>query len=99
MFDKEFLRKLEYLDVVARKILSGRIRADRMSARRGASARAIKARAMAAPCGHRCQMHIWHGFSPPTYWLNNAAPRTAAGPRMAAKRKARVMVMPDISPR
>lgn len=37
MFDLEFLRKLEYLDVVARKILSGRIKADRLSARRGTS--------------------------------------------------------------
>lgn len=37
MFDREFLRKLEYLDVVARKILSGRIKADRLSARRGTS--------------------------------------------------------------
>ncbi|MBK8980620.1 MAG: DUF58 domain-containing protein [Planctomycetes bacterium] len=37
MFDVEFLRKLEYLDVVARKILAGRIRADRLSSRRGTS--------------------------------------------------------------
>jgi uncharacterized protein (DUF58 family) len=37
MFDKDFLRKLEYLDVVARKILAGRIRAERMSSKRGAS--------------------------------------------------------------
>lgn len=37
MFDLEFLRKLEYLDVVAKKILSGKIRADRLSARRGTS--------------------------------------------------------------
>lgn len=37
MFDQEFLRKLEYLDVVARKILAGRVRADRMTQRRGVS--------------------------------------------------------------
>lgn len=37
MFDAEFLRKLEYLDVVARKILQGRIRAERMSSKRGTS--------------------------------------------------------------
>ncbi len=37
VFDKDFLRKLEYLDVVARKILAGQIRADRLSARRGTS--------------------------------------------------------------
>ncbi len=37
MFDREFLHKLEYLDVVARKLLAGRIRADRLSARRGTS--------------------------------------------------------------
>lgn len=37
MFDLEFLRKLEYLDVVARKLLAGRIRADRLSSRRGTS--------------------------------------------------------------
>ena len=37
MFDREFLRKLEYLDVVARKILSGKIKADRLSSRRGTS--------------------------------------------------------------
>ena len=37
VFDKEFLRKLEYLDVVARKILAGQIRADRLSSRRGTS--------------------------------------------------------------
>ena len=37
MFDLEFLRKLEYLDVVAKKLLAGRIRADRLSARRGTS--------------------------------------------------------------
>lgn len=37
MFDLEFLRKLEFLDVVARKLLAGRIRADRLSARRGTS--------------------------------------------------------------
>lgn len=37
MFDAEFLRRLEYLDVVARKILQGRIRAERLSAKRGTS--------------------------------------------------------------
>lgn len=37
MFDADFLRRLEYLDVVARKILQGRIRAERMSAKRGSS--------------------------------------------------------------
>lgn len=37
MFDADFLRKLEYLDVVARKILQGRIRAERMSTKRGTS--------------------------------------------------------------
>ena len=37
MFDREFLQKLEYLDVVARKLLAGRIRADRLSSRRGTS--------------------------------------------------------------
>ena len=36
-FDSDFLRRLEYLDVVARKILAGRIHAERISARRGAS--------------------------------------------------------------
>lgn len=37
MFDQDFLRRLEYLDVVARKILSGRLRADRLVRRRGVS--------------------------------------------------------------
>ena len=37
-FDGEFLRKLEYLNVVARKILAGSLRADRQSPRRGTSA-------------------------------------------------------------
>ncbi|HLU39758.1 MAG TPA: DUF58 domain-containing protein [Planctomycetota bacterium] len=37
MFDADFLRRLEYLDVVARKILQGRIRAERMSTKRGTS--------------------------------------------------------------
>ncbi|MEZ5966504.1 MAG: DUF58 domain-containing protein [Planctomycetota bacterium] len=37
MFDAEFLRRLEYLDVVARKILQGRIRAERLSSKRGTS--------------------------------------------------------------
>lgn len=37
MFDADFLRRLEYLDVVARKILQGRIRADRMTVKRGTS--------------------------------------------------------------
>lgn len=37
-FDKDFLRKLEYLDVVAKKILSGTLRADRQSPRKGVSA-------------------------------------------------------------
>ena len=37
IFDQDFLRRLEYLDVVARKILSGRLRAERISMRRGTS--------------------------------------------------------------
>jgi uncharacterized protein (DUF58 family) len=37
MFDADFLRRLEYLDVVARKILQGRVRAERLSAKRGTS--------------------------------------------------------------
>ncbi len=37
MFDADFLRRLEYLDVVARKILQGRIRAERMTSKRGTS--------------------------------------------------------------
>src|SRR5262245_33606748 len=37
LFGPDFLRKLEYLDVVAKKILSGRIKAERMSMRRGTS--------------------------------------------------------------
>jgi uncharacterized protein (DUF58 family) len=37
-FDSEFLRKLEYLNVVARKILAGSLRAERQSPRRGTSA-------------------------------------------------------------
>ena len=37
IFDQDFLRRLEYLDVVARTILSGRLRADRISMRRGTS--------------------------------------------------------------
>jgi uncharacterized protein (DUF58 family) len=37
IFDQDFLRRLEYLDVVARKILSGRLRAERLSMRRGTS--------------------------------------------------------------
>jgi uncharacterized protein (DUF58 family) len=37
-FDGEFLRKLEVLNVVARKILAGSLRADRQSPRRGTSA-------------------------------------------------------------
>jgi uncharacterized protein (DUF58 family) len=37
MFDADFLRKLEDLDVVARKILQGRIRAERMTTKRGTS--------------------------------------------------------------
>ncbi|KAA3605151.1 MAG: DUF58 domain-containing protein [Planctomycetota bacterium] len=37
-FDSEFLRRLEYLNVVARKIFAGLIRADRQSIKRGTSA-------------------------------------------------------------
>ena len=37
-FDSEFLQRLEYLNVVARKILSGVMRADRQSIRKGVSA-------------------------------------------------------------
>ncbi|MGE0707751.1 MAG: DUF58 domain-containing protein [Planctomycetota bacterium] len=37
-FDAEFLRRLEALDVVARKVLQGSMRADRNSARKGTSA-------------------------------------------------------------
>ena len=37
LFDADFLRRLEYLDVVARKILQGRIRAERMTTKRGTS--------------------------------------------------------------
>jgi uncharacterized protein (DUF58 family) len=37
MFDADFLRRLEYLDVVARKILQGRIRAERLTTKRGSS--------------------------------------------------------------
>jgi uncharacterized protein (DUF58 family) len=37
-FDAAFLKRLEYLNVVARKILSGTLRADRKSARKGVSA-------------------------------------------------------------
>lgn len=37
-FDGDFLRKLEYLNIVARKILAGSLHADRQSPRRGTSA-------------------------------------------------------------
>ncbi|MBI5366047.1 MAG: DUF58 domain-containing protein [Planctomycetes bacterium] len=37
LFDEEFIRSLEYLSIVARKILSGQERADRESLRRGGS--------------------------------------------------------------
>lgn len=37
-FDQEFLRKLEYLNVIAKKILTGSLRADRQSPRKGVSA-------------------------------------------------------------
>ncbi len=60
MFDADFLRKLEYLDVVAKKILSGRIKADRMSMRRGTSVEFEDHRSYAVGDDLRfLDWHIW----------------------------------------
>lgn len=60
LFDAAFLRKLEYLDVVAKKILSGRIKADRMSMRRGTSVEFEDHRAYAVGDDLRfLDWHIW----------------------------------------
>lgn len=59
-FDGEFLRKLEYLNIVARKILAGSLRADRQSPRRGTSAEFADHRSYAAGDDFR---HVdWHLF-------------------------------------
>ena len=60
IFDAAFLRKLEYLDVVAKKILSGRIKADRMSMRRGTSVEFEDHRSYAVGDDLRfLDWHIW----------------------------------------
>jgi len=60
LFDAAFLRKLEYLDVVAKKILSGRIKADRMSMRRGTSVEFEDHRAYSVGDDLRfLDWHIW----------------------------------------
>lgn len=60
LFDAEFLRRLEYLDVVAKKILSGRIKADRMSMRRGTSVEFEDHRAYSVGDDLRfLDWHIW----------------------------------------
>lgn len=59
-FDGDFLRKLEYLNVVARKILAGSLRADRQSPRRGTSAEFADHRSYTAGDDFR---HVdWHLF-------------------------------------
>ncbi|MBI3820746.1 MAG: DUF58 domain-containing protein [Planctomycetes bacterium] len=59
-FDGEFLRKLEYLNVVARKIFAGSLRADRQSPRRGTSAEFADHRSYSAGDDFR---HVdWHLF-------------------------------------
>jgi uncharacterized protein (DUF58 family) len=59
-FDGDFLRKLEYLNVVARKILAGSLRADRQSPRRGTSAEFADHRSYAEGDDFR---HVdWHLF-------------------------------------
>lgn len=59
-FDSEFMHKLEYLNVVARKILAGSLRADRRSIRKGSSAEFADHRAYVAGDDPR---HVdWHLF-------------------------------------
>lgn len=57
-FDADFLRKLEYLNVVARKIMAGRMRADRQSPRRGTSAEFADHRSYVA--GDDIRRVDWH---------------------------------------
>jgi uncharacterized protein (DUF58 family) len=60
LFGPDFLRKLEYLDVVAKKILSGRIKAERMSMRRGTSVEFEDHRSYAVGDDLRfLDWHIW----------------------------------------
>jgi uncharacterized protein (DUF58 family) len=59
-FDAAFLERLEYLNVVARKILSGILRADRKSIRKGASAEFADHRAYSP--GDDIRHVDWHIF-------------------------------------
>ena len=60
VLEPEFLRRLEYLNVVARKILSGRMRADRQSVRKGVSAEFTDHRAYVP--GDDIRNVDWHLF-------------------------------------
>ncbi|MFT7679838.1 MAG: hypothetical protein ACI8QC_003843 [Planctomycetota bacterium] len=59
-FDGHFLKRLEFLNVVAKKILSGRMRADRKSIRKGSSAEFADHRAYVA--GDDPRRVDWHLF-------------------------------------
>src|SRR5678816_1730188 len=59
-FGPEFLKKLELLNIVARKILAGLLRADRQSPRRGSSAEFADHRSYVA--GDDIRRVDWHLF-------------------------------------